>query len=81
METIKFRESLGLFWAITWRWIITTTVLCLPVFYLRTIPHNIEVNELYSMIELVATLIALYISIVWILSKGYGGKTVEISNN
>lgn len=73
------RESLGLTWAITWRWTLLSLVVTLPLMYLRSIPHSTDLSKLYSLLELTFLLLTFVFSINWILNRGYGDKTVSIS--
>jgi hypothetical protein len=81
MDNELKKESLKLSWAIMWRWTVLTVILLLPMFYLRSFPHSIEDNTVYSVIETVITFIAFYFVIKRVLLKGYGNSIIVISNN
>ncbi len=74
------KKSIRLFWAIMWRWTVVTTILLLPIFYMESIPHSMEEDAVYALIEIVITFITFYIVINWILTKGYR-KTKIIINH
>jgi len=73
-------EALKLFWAITWRWTLLSLLLMLPVFYLRTIPHSPGLSELYTWVEVGLTFFAFYVVILRLLTQGFGGKRLDVSD-